>query len=313
MSLLEADRFRADRGAGHDSDVDYRRWPAMSAPRRAPLRAAIAEALLRRAAVRTGICVVFPDGTSVGCPGGQVMEVLRPRQFFDRLGRDGKIGFGEGYMAGDWRAADLAGLLTAMASHMRTLIPPRLQWIRRYYEPAPPPEEDNDPTGARHNIARHYDLSNELFSLFLDSSMTYSAALYSRSEEPLEEAQARKVDRLLDDTHVGPGSRVLEIGTGWGELSMRAARRGAHVTSLTLSVEQAALARKRIADEGLSHLVDIRVEDYRSATGTYDAVVSVEMVEAVGERWWPTYFATLEARLAPGGRVGLHYLHSLAP
>ncbi len=305
MSLLEVHRSESAQAVKAQADVDYRRWPALRAPRVAPLRATIAESLLRRAAVRTGIAVILPDGTQFGCQGGPVMEVLRPRQFFDRLGRDGKIGFGEGYMAGDWRSSDLAGLLSAMASHMRTLIPPRLQWIRRFYEPALPEEEDNNPTGARRNIARHYDLSNELFSLFLDPSMTYSSALYAAPDEPLEAAQARKIDRLLDDTHVRTGSRVLEIGTGWGELSMRAAKRGAQVTSLTLSVEQAALARRRIADQGLSNLIEVRVEDYRSAMGTYDAVVSVEMVEAVGERWWPTYFSTLESRLAPGGRIGL--------
>jgi len=306
VSLVETGR-RPNRSSlsGEDSTVDFDRWPAMRTPAPAPTRAAIAKVLLRNAASRTGIEVVFPGGSRFGRSGGPVLELVRPAQFFDRLGRDGKIGFGEAYMAGDWKAEDLAGLLSAMAARMRTLIPPRLQWVRRFYEPSLPPEEDNDPSGSVRNIQRHYDLSNELFALFLDPSMTYSSALYDRPGEPLAEAQARKIDRLLDETRVGPGAKVLEIGTGWGELAIRAARRGAKVTSLTLSVEQATLARKRIAEEGLSHAVDVRVEDYRSSAGAYDAVVSVEMVEAVGERWWPTYFSTLEARLAPGGRVGL--------
>lgn len=306
MSLVETGR-RPNRGSSSsdDSTVDLDRWPAMRPPEAAPTRAGIAKVLLRNAASRTGIEVVFPDGTSFGCSGGPVLELVRPAQFFDRLGRDGKIGFGEAYMAGDWKAEDLAGVLSAMAGRMRTLIPPRLQWLRRFYEPSLPPEEDNDPTGSVRNIQRHYDLSNELFALFLDPTMTYSSALYDSPGETLADAQARKIDRLLDETQVGPGAEVLEIGTGWGELAIRAAKRGAKVTSLTLSVAQATLARKRIAEEGLSHSVDVKVEDYRSSVGAYDAVVSVEMVEAVGERWWPTYFSTLEARLAPGGRIGL--------
>ncbi|MGC8511927.1 MAG: class I SAM-dependent methyltransferase [Acidimicrobiales bacterium] len=306
MSLVETGR-RPNRASstGDDTTVDFDRWPAMRTPAPAPTRAAIAKVLLRNAASRTGIEVVFPDGKRFGRSGGPLLELVRPAQFFDRLGRDGKIGFGEAYMAGDWKTQDLAGLLSAMAASMRTLIPPRLQWIRRFYEPTLPPEEDNDPRGSLRNIQRHYDLSNDLFAVFLDPSMTYSSALYDKPDEPLADAQARKIERLLDETRVGPGVRVLEIGTGWGELAIRASRRGAKVTSLTLSVEQATLARKRIAEEGLSHSVDVKVEDYRSSAGTYDAVVSVEMVEAVGERWWPTYFSTLEARLAPGGRIGL--------
>ena len=159
--------------------------------------------------------------------------------------------------------------------------------------------------GRRRNIARHYDLSNDLFGAFLDQTMTYSSALFTDDWEPLEQAQVRKIDRLLDATDVGDRSRVLEIGTGWGELALRAARRGAHVTTVTLSVEQAALVRRRIAAAGLSSQVDVRVEDYRDVTGRYDAVVSVEMIEAVGIRWWPAYFKAIDQRLAVGGRVGL--------
>jgi cyclopropane-fatty-acyl-phospholipid synthase len=121
----------------------------------------------------------------------------------------------------------------------------------------------------------------------------------------LAQAQRRKIERLLDATCVGRGSRLLEIGTGWGELALRAAARGARVTSVTLSEEQAILARRRVAAAGMTPLVDIRVEDYRDVTGRFDAVVSVEMIEAVGEHWWPEYFHTLEERLVPSGRIGL--------
>ena len=136
--------------------------------------------------------------------------------------------------------------------------------------------------------------------------MSYSSGLFDRRLRPgrsrrLEEAQLRKVHAILDLAEVRAGSRVLEIGTGWGTLAIEAARRGARVTTLTLSTEQAALAAERVAAAGLSDAVDIRLQDYREATGTYDAIVSVEMIEAVGEEYWPTYFATLDERLAPGG------------
>jgi cyclopropane-fatty-acyl-phospholipid synthase len=294
--------------AGPAADPDLARWPAMRRPEPAPFRAAIARTLLRRVAPRTGIRVEMPDGSTFGRPDGPLMQMRRPDAFFDRVGRDGKIGFGESYMAGDWDAPDLAGLLEPMAANLRSLVPTRLQWIRRFYEPQPPPEELNDHSGARRNISRHYDLSNELFALFLDRTMTYSSALFEHPDdpaEPLEQAQARKIDRLLDSAGVREGSRVLEIGTGWGELAIRAARRGATVTSLTLSAEQAELARRRLAEEGLDASARVLVQDYRDATGTYDAVVSVEMIEAVGEKYWPVYFRTLEERLAPTGRIAL--------
>jgi cyclopropane-fatty-acyl-phospholipid synthase len=172
-----------------------------------------------------------------------------------------------------------------------------------------PASEDNTIEGARDNISRHYDLSNDLFALFLDETMTYSSAVFDgdpvESAESLADAQRRKIDLLLDRAAVGPGSRVLEIGTGWGALAIRAAERGAQVTTLTISTEQAALARERIAAAGLSERVDVRLEDYRLAQGRYDAVVSVEMIEAVGANHWDEYFGTVDRLLVPGGRFGL--------
>jgi cyclopropane-fatty-acyl-phospholipid synthase len=286
--------------------INLSRWPALRRPAPAPKRAAIARLLLRKVAAQTGIRVERPGGRGFGADEGPVLRITDPDAFFDRVGRHGKIGFGEAYMAGEWRPdGDLARLLEPMARDIRSLVPARLQWIRRYYEPRQPVEEDNDPTGARRNISRHYDLSNELFALFLDRSMTYSSAIFRGYDDQLEEAQTRKIDQLLDAARVGPGTRLLEIGTGWGELALRAARRGAQVTTLTLSEEQARLARRRIADAGLAAQVEVLVQDYRHCSGTYDAIVSVEMIEAVGERWWPTFFRILDGRLAPRGRIAI--------
>ncbi len=287
-------------------EPDLERWPALVEPGRAPLRAAAARLVMARAVRRAGIHLRFPDGASLGPPSGPLMEVRRPAAFFTRLGREGKVGFGEAYMAGDWDAPSLVDVLEAMARQVDTLVPPKLQRLRRIYEPRHPKQEDNDRDGARRNIARHYDLSNDLFAAFLDESMTYSSALFEGGAgESLAEAQARKMDRLLDATGVRAGSRVLELGTGWGALALRVAMRGARVTTVTLSQEQAVLARRRIEQSGLSAAVDVRVEDYRDVTGQFDAVLSVEMIEAVGERWWPDYFRILEERLAPAGRIGL--------
>ncbi|MDQ1684193.1 MAG: cyclopropane-fatty-acyl-phospholipid synthase [Frankiaceae bacterium] len=286
------------------TDVD--RWPAMAPPRPAPVRAAIARVLLTRIARHAGVAVTLPDGTRFGPSGGPVLAVRDARSFFTRLGRDGNIGFGEAFLAGDWDAVDLVAVLEPMARNVATLVPPALQRLRRFYDPRLPAAEDNNRHGSRRNIARHYDLSNDLFATFLDETMTYSAALFDGDyDEPLAMAQRRKIDRLLDLVAAGPGTRLLEIGTGWGELAIRAARRGAHVTTLTLSNEQAALAGRRAAAAGVGANIDIRLQDYRDADGEYDAIVSVEMIEAVGEKWWPTYFRTLDERLAPGGAVGL--------
>jgi cyclopropane-fatty-acyl-phospholipid synthase len=288
----------------HDP-ADLQRWPALARPRSAPVRAALARVFLRRVAIRTGIRVEATDGSRFGPPDGPIVELHDPKAFFARLGVGGKIGFGESYMAGEWNSTELVEVLEALARHADSLVPRPLQVVRRWYDARQPNSEDNDPLGSARNIVRHYDLSNELFATFLDPSMNYSAALFTDEHRTLAQAQAHKIERLLDATGVRRGTRLLEIGTGWGELALRAARRGAHVTSLTLSNEQAALARQRVAAEGFGGAVEIRVQDYRDATGTYDSIISVEMVEAVGERWWPTYFRTLDRCLAPGGRIGL--------
>jgi cyclopropane-fatty-acyl-phospholipid synthase len=215
-------------------------------------------------------------------------------------------------MAGDWRAApgtDLADVLLPFAERLATAIPRPWLALRQFVDRAIPPEQRNTVTGSRRNIEAHYDLSNDLFAAFLDETLTYSSALFDRTRpvqgQSLEEAQLRKVHAILDEARVGAGTTVLEIGTGWGTLAIEAAKRGARVTTLTLSGEQAALARQRAEAAGVGAQVDIRVEDYREATGSFDAIVSVEMIEAVGEEYWPTYFRALDRLLAPGGTVAI--------
>jgi cyclopropane-fatty-acyl-phospholipid synthase len=289
-----------------DAAVDLARWPEMAPPEPAPFRGAIARKVMRRVAKRAGLRVELPDGSFFGPADAPVIRILQPENYFTRLGRDGKIGFGESFMAGEWDAPDVAAVIARLARQVGTLVPQRLQWIRSFYDAHHPAAEDNDRKGARKNISRHYDLSNDLFALFLDETMTYSSALFDDpAAEDLTTAQHRKIDRLLDQTGVTEGTRLLEIGTGWGELAIRAARRGAKVTTITLSVEQASLAVDRAREAGVIDNIEVKLCDYRDVEGTYDAIVSVEMIEAVGEKWWPTYFETLDARLAPGGRIGI--------
>jgi cyclopropane-fatty-acyl-phospholipid synthase len=282
-------------------------WPGLATPPRSPGRARIAEALFRRAVRSLDLRVALPYGEWLGAggPSSPMMHLVRPSAFFHRLGRNGNIGFGESYLAGDWTTTSLADLLTPFAAKLTTLISPTLQRLRHRVVPRTPVEEHNTIDGARENIHRHYDLSNELFAAFLDDTMTYSSACFGDPDEDLATAQRRKIDRVLDLAGVRPGQHIVEIGTGWGALAIQAAQRGARVTSLTISAEQRKLAEARIAEAGVADRVQVLLRDYREARGSYDALVSVEMIEAVGMDYWPTYFAALDRLLAPGGRVGL--------
>ncbi|TIC89362.1 methyltransferase domain-containing protein [Nocardioides sp. GY 10113] len=257
--------------------------------------------------------------------GGPAIHVHRPEELYARIARDHLIGFGEAYLTGAWdegaQGPDALGdFLEVLAARLTTLVPRPLQRMRAVLSPRLPETHRGSRRHTRENIAAHYDLSNELFALFLDRTLTYSSALFTDAElagvAPITEdafvaAQHRKIDRLLDAAGVGEGTRVLEIGTGWGELAIRAAARGARVRSITLSVEQRDLALTRIVAAGLADRVEVDLCDYRAlledpaAQGAYDAVVSVEMIEAVGARYWTTYFQTLDHALAPGGRVAI--------
>jgi cyclopropane-fatty-acyl-phospholipid synthase len=313
---------------------DPERWPDVARVPRGPLgqiQSAVAAALVRRVArqlklriedvvaARSRAQSASADAYAKAGQDAPFLRLHRPKSFHRRLGAGGLIGFGEAYQAGDWDAGDrdhedLPRLLGVFARQMDSLVPQWMQRLRRVHVARMPRSERNTVDGAKRNIHHHYDLSNDLFALFLDETMTYSSALFDTgadgrpiaSAATLPEAQRRKIDTLLDRVRVGPGTRLLEIGTGWGELAIRAAQRGATVHTLTISTEQRDLALRRVADAGLSDRVTVELRDYRELQAEpFDAIVSVEMIEAVGEQYWPAYFATLDRLLAPGGRIGI--------
>ncbi len=272
--------------------------------------ARVARGIVKVAARRVDVRFTFPDGSAWGPtePGTPEFKVVDPASFYRRLAHDRKMAFGEAYVAGDWTpgpGTDLADLLTPFAAKLADLLPAPLRRMRRVIDRRFPHHTTNTRDGSRTNIEAHYDMSNDLFATFLDDTMTYSAAWFEDFDEPFETAQLRKLDGILDYAQVGEGTRVLEIGSGWGSLAIRAAQRGALVTSITLSQEQAELGTQRIKELGLDHLAEIQILDYRDVQGEFDAVVSIEMIEAVGEEFWPSYFTTIDRRLAPGGRVAI--------
>jgi cyclopropane-fatty-acyl-phospholipid synthase len=296
------------------STVYERTCASRPVPRPVCLRARISRAVIERVLDALPVRAIYPDGTARGGggPDDPALRVVRPRALFDRMGHHPKIGLAEAYMAGDWVPAegtDLADLLAPFAARLGTIVPRPLMRLRRVVDRPIPRRQRNTVQGSRANISAHYDLSNDLFEAFLDSTMTYSSALFEEAvpvrTQSLEDAQHRKLESILDAARVGPGTRLLEIGTGWGSLAIAAARRGATVTSLTISREQRELALERVAEAGLADLVDVRLQDYREVDGRFDAIVSVEMIEAVGEEYWPTYFSTLDRLLAPGGTVAI--------
>lgn len=274
------------------------------------VRAIVAKQLHRRIAPHVNVKVILPNGEVIGpnTPGLPTMHI-HSDNFYNRLGNDLKIGLGESFMAEEWSAEpDLADVLTPYAERLLHIVPAWMRKFRKFFEPFQPKHEENHLEGAKSNISRHYDLSNDLFSLFLDETMTYSAANFGNDPatfENLAKAQIRKIEGILDFAGVKAGMHILEIGTGWGQLAMQAAYRGAKVHTITLSKEQKALAEARIARAGLSNLITVEIRDYRDLVGEYDAVVSVEMIEAVGEKYWPTYFDAVSKHLKKGGRFGL--------
>ncbi|TWP36392.1 SAM-dependent methyltransferase [Leekyejoonella antrihumi] len=289
------------------------RWPdVFSIPSglRAAISGRVAAAIFRHAVGRLPLQVVLPNGDQIGGANATTAPTITVHDeaaMMRRIGESGLIGFGESYLAGEWEADDLAAAIAVFAGGVDGLVPAPLRALRHAYLAAQPQGDHQTEQHSRHNVERHYDLSNDMFSTFLDGTMTYSSGLFAdpanADSADLADAQRRKVDRILDQAGVGEGTRLLEVGSGWGELAVRAAQRGATVDSVTLSQEQLDYCRKKVAEAGVADRVQVTLQDYREVTGTYDAVVSVEMIEAVGLDFLPVYFAKLAECLSPSGTL----------
>ncbi len=279
------------------------------APRvaRRPVLARIAFPLLERAfgGLEGGTLEAqLPDGSVRRFGEGPAVPLdIRDERLFARIASRGSVGLGESYQAAEWASDDLVALIELLlenASHGRDRHPR----LAKVVQARPRANRRQGLLAARRNIAAHYDLGNGLFRLMLDETMTYSCAIFERPDEPLEDAQHRKLRRVCEKLELRPGDRVLEIGCGWGSFALVAAGEyGAHVTGLTLSAEQASLARERVAEAGLTDRVSIVEEDYRAHRGQYERVASIEMIEAIGEKQFPTFFASIDRFLEPGGRA----------
>jgi cyclopropane-fatty-acyl-phospholipid synthase len=243
-------------------------------------------------------------------PGPDARLVVRDFRFMRRVLASGDIGFAEGYMAGEWETPDLSRLLEVLAVNFNRLhsvaLGNPLMWAAERLRHA---LHGNSRDGARRNIHAHYDLGNAFYSRWLDPTMTYSSARYSEPGQPLAEAQRNKYRTLAEGMALAPHHHVLEIGCGWGGFAEFAARDvGARVTAITISQEQYDFARRRMFEQGLTERAEVRMIDYRDVEGAFDRVASIEMFEAVGERYWPAYFGKIRDVLAPGGRAGLQII-----
>lgn len=244
-------------------------------------------------------------------PGPQAVVILHNWSLLHRAVSEGALGVGESYMDGDWESPDAGAFLELILVNTNV--------VRNYtngprglfllFEKFRHWLNANTKRGAQRNISAHYDLGNAFYSQWLDPTMTYSSALYSHGANDLTSAQVAKYRALAEATGIGPNDHVLEIGCGWGGFAEFAASEiGCKVTGLTISREQLAFARERMAKANLADRVELKFQDYRDETGTYDRIVSIEMFEAVGEKYWPAYFSKLHECLKPGGRAGLQVI-----
>ena len=256
----------------------------------------------------------LPGGKEIRLKGDEegpsARMTIRDYRFLDRVFSRGLVGFGEGFMAGEWDSPDLSALLLAFSRNMDRFGGmigghPFFRFMITTWHKLRP----NTRAGARRNIEAHYDLGNDFYSLWLDPSMTYSSARYENGAVGLFEAQTRKYARLAELMELKPEHHVLEIGCGWGGFAEYAAGMvGARVTGITLSPAQLEFAQKRMARAGLTDKVELKLIDYRDMSGQFDRIASIEMFEAVGEQWWPTYFKQVHDLLKPGGKAGLQII-----
>jgi cyclopropane-fatty-acyl-phospholipid synthase len=280
-------------------DIARRRDKAILAACRAATRRVHAGRL--RLTLPSGETTTLGSDLPTGGQPDAVLTLVKFRAFFKALGR-GSIGFADAYMAGDVVTPDLGAVFRFFLANKPQLdAAGRGQFKVRRSDSSWHRSRDNSRAGSRRNIAAHYDLGNAFYTPWLDTSMTYSSALFAAKGQTLEDAQAAKLDRIVEALAVSPGMRILEIGCGWGALAERLGRAGCQVTAVTVSEEQHGYAVHRIAAAGLADRVEIRFQDYRDVTGSFDRVVSIEMIEAVGEAHWPAYFAAVADRLVPDG------------
>lgn len=256
--------------------------------------------------VSGAIDVQLPDGTRrlIGAPDARapISFTLKRWRALLRMVRSGSIGLYRGWAAGEWACDDLVGLFALLSRNRQSLSTTfRGQALPRAWQRLRHLANRNNRPGARRNITAHYDLGNDFYAAWLDPSMSYSSALFAPGDD-LERAQMRKVDAALDRIGAGPDTTMLEIGCGWGALAGRAAARGAAVTAISLSPSQLQWARQHHAGP------DFRQIDYRDVTGTFDGVVSIEMVEAVGQEYWGAYLDAIAQALKPGGRAAIQYI-----
>ena len=257
---------------------------------------------------------VLPDGRRFRAEGskpGPVAEVtINNPDVFARLVREGDLGFCDAYLDGWWTTPDLQAFMDFIHADNDDMYDgfPGMALVRAW-EKARFWFQSNTKRQALKNISYHYDLGNDFYSLWLDDTMTYSSALFNTSQESLEKAQIAKYASMVDQMGVKPGDHVLEIGCGWGGFAEYAAKeRGLKVTGLTISKEQLDYANKRIKSKGLSDKVNLKLQDYRDETGVYDGVASIEMFEAVGEKYWPVYFDKIKQCLKPGKQATLQII-----
>lgn len=259
-----------------------------------------------------GIETTLPDGSTrwIGFHADGHVAVVRLNSWMAlvRLVTSGSVGWYKAWANGEWSSPDPVSLFALFMANGESLgTTARAKGPMRWMSALTHKLRDNGMAQARDNIAAHYDLGNDFYREWLDDTMTYSSALFQPGDT-LEEAQNRKIAALLDRLDLKPGMRLLEIGCGWGTLAIEAARRGVFVVGLTLSEQQKAWADSKIAEHSLGDQVEIRLQDYREIDERFDAIASVEMVEAVGARWWPTYLDCIARCLGPNGKAALQLI-----
>jgi cyclopropane-fatty-acyl-phospholipid synthase len=262
---------------------------------------------------RGGLEIKLPNGEQrrIGfrAPGASATVQLSSWMALVRLATSGSVGWYKAWALDEWSSPDPVAIFELFSQNAVPLgdigrAKGPFRWINALAHRL----RDNAPRKAQQNIAAHYDLGNDFYSAWLDETMTYSSARFASPHDSLEDAQQRKVALLLDRLRIKPRQRLLEIGCGWGSLAIAAARRGANVVGLTLSKEQKAWADEKIARAGLSSQIEIRLQAYRETDEQFDAVASVEMVEAVGQRWWGVYLDSIARNLKARGRAALQYI-----